>query len=257
MSDTPNHPDSKPSSSADAESRRSSSRPTASRVPRIVLAFFLGLSLLLITGFSCFYYFIAKPMQQTATAPIDRLASAMSQIFATTVSVAGESAVLEQSEIGELALIQREISSITRYQTRWMGSKKTLIVRANFTVKAGFDLSEGGQWGIITSSGAASSVANTATNSVNTGYHIDGALPKGEILSVEPSGDFEIYHADNGTLNKLSSQDHAEAFNLLKAQARRDAEASDAPAAAEALLRQRLADLLGSDYNHHQQELIP
>ncbi|MGJ8676353.1 MAG: DUF4230 domain-containing protein [Akkermansiaceae bacterium] len=191
-----------------------------------VLAFFLGLSVLILVCFFCFYQFVAKPMHHTAVAPAQRLADAMSDIFGAKVKVNGATVVLEQSEIEELSLVQRKTQAITKYETIWMGSKKILIVRCDFVVKAGFDLSEGGEWGLLEG-------------------RIDGELPRGAILSVEPLGDFEIYHSENGTFNKLSSEDHAEAFNLLKNQARKDAENSDIIEEAEKTLIRRINDKLG------------
>ncbi len=116
-----------------------------SRVPGILWALVGGFTLLLVAGFACFYFFFNK----VTTAPIDQLAEALSTVLGTEVKVSGSTAVLEKSEIGELALVQRKTQAITKYQTSWMGSDKILIVRCDFLVKAGFDLSEGGQWGIM------------------------------------------------------------------------------------------------------------
>lgn len=184
-----------------------------------IWALFGGLSLLTIAAFAGFYYFVSKP----AGAPVHRLAEALSGVFGTEVTVNGSTAVLEKSEIGELALVQRKTQAITKVQTTWMGSDKLLIVRGDFLVKAGFDLSEGGHWEIL-------------------GGKVNGPLPKGKVLSVEPIGDFEIYHAESGTLNRLSPADHANAFNYLKNQARRDAERSDIGEEAERVLLRRLTD---------------
>lgn len=182
-------------------------------------ALFGGLSLLTVAAFASFYYFVSKP----ATAPVHRLADALSGVFGTEVTVNGSTAVLEKSEIGELALVARKTQAITKVQTTWMGSNKLLIVRGDFLVKAGFDLSEGGQWGILEGK-------------------VNGPLPKGKVLSVEPIGDFEIYYAESGTLNRLSPEDHANAFNYLKNQARRDAQLSDIGEEAERALLRRISD---------------
>ena len=104
-------------------------------------ALFGGLSLLMVAGFASFHYFIAKP----GVAPVERLADALSGVFGTEVTVNGSTAVLEKSEIGELALVQRKTQVITKYETTWIGSSKLLIVRGDFLVKAGFELSAGGQ----------------------------------------------------------------------------------------------------------------
>ncbi len=193
-----------------------------SRAPKVIWAIFGGGSLLLCSFFLCgyilFFLLLDKPLQT--------FASALSDVLGTEVVVTGSTAVLEKSEIGELALVQRKTQAITKFQTTWMGSEKTLIVRGDFLVKSGFDLSEGGQWSILDGV-------------------INGPLPEGKVLSVEPMGDFEIYYAENGALNRLSPQDHASAFNYLKNQARRDAERSDVAAEAERVLLRRLGDIMG------------
>ncbi|BDS06060.1 hypothetical protein NT6N_11000 [Oceaniferula spumae] len=213
------------------EAAAKSSRPVTSekaivkksRAPWL-WALFGGLSLLIVAGFASFYYFVSKP----ATAPVHQLAEALSGVFGTEVTVNGSTAVLEKSEIGELALVQRKTQAITKFETTWLGSNKLLIVRGDFLVKAGFDLSEGGQWGILEGK-------------------VNGALPKGKVLSCEPIGDLEIYYAESGTLNRLSPQDHATAFNYLKNQARRDAERSDIGKEAEQVLLRRINDRLSGE----------
>lgn len=197
-----------------------------SRAVGILWSLFGGVTLLIVAGFACFYFFVAKPLSHASSAPIEKLAEALSSVLGVRVQVNGSTVVLENAEIGELALVQRKTQAITKYQTTWMGSEKVLIVRADFIVKAGFDLSEGGQWGILEG-------------------QISGALPKGKVLSVEPLGDFEVYYAESGSINRLNPQDHARAFNYLKKQARRDAERSDIGEEAERVLLRRLSDRMG------------
>lgn len=198
-----------------------------SRMVGALWALFGGSALLLVVGLTCFYYLVARPLSDSATAPVEKLAEALSSVLGTKVQVSGSTAVLEKSEIGELALVQRKTQAITKYQTTWMGSDKILIVRGDFLVKAGFDLSGGGQWGILDG-------------------RIDGPMPNGRVLSIEPLGDFEIYYAESGSINRLSPQDHASAFNYLKNQARRDAELSDIGEEAERVLLRRLSDRMGA-----------
>ena len=214
-----------PASQPTPESGSSPAGPSVvrkSRLPGAILAFFGGLTVLVVVGFGCFYLLVDK----VAEGPVEMLADALSSVLGTEVVVSGSTAVLEKSEIGELALVQRKAQAITKVQTTWMGSEKVLIVRGDFLVKAGFDLSEGAQWGIIEG-------------------RINGPLPEGKVLSVEPVGDFEIYYAESGTINRLNAQDHANAFNHLKNQARRDAQRSDIGEEAEAVLLRRLSDRMG------------
>ena len=204
-----------------------------------IWAFFGGATLFvvvgMVVGFVCFYFLIAK----ATSAPVDKLAEALSSVFGKEVHVHGSTAVLEKSEIGELALVQRKTQAITKYETSWMGSDNMLIVRGDFLVKAGFDLRNGGHWGILDGK-------------------INGRLPEGKVLSVEPIGDFEIYHSSNGTINRLKPQDHAAAFNYLKKQAREDAKSSDIGEEAERVLLRRINDRmsgLGAEVEWQDQRL--
>lgn len=194
-------------------------KPKSSRAPKVIWAVFGGVSVLaatMIFGVSLFF-------KMTFDKPVQTFANALGNALGTHVEVSGSTAVLEKSEIGELAVVQRKTQAITKFETTWLGSKKMLIVRGDFLVKAGFDLSEGGEWIIMDGM-------------------IDGPIPEGKVLSVEPMGDFEIYHAENGTINRLEPQDHARAFNHLKDQARRDAQRSDIAREAERVLLRRLGD---------------
>jgi hypothetical protein len=193
--------------------------PKRSRAAVVIWAIFGGVSLLaatIILAVSMFF-------KMTFDKPVETFANALGNVLGTQVEVTGSTAVLEKSEIGELAVVQRKTQAITKFETTWLGSKKMLIVRGDFLVKAGFDLSEGGEWIIMNGM-------------------IDGPIPEGKVLSVEPMGDFEIYHAENGTINRLEPQDHARAFNHLKDQARRDAQRGDIADEAERVLIRRLAD---------------
>jgi hypothetical protein len=220
---------------------------SSDNVPRLkksraasIWAFFGGITLLvavgMLVGVGCFYFMVSR----AASAPVDKLAQALSTVFGTDVMVSGSTAVLEKSEIGELALVQRKTQAIVKYETTWMGSDKLLIVRGDFLVKAGFDLSEGGNWDILDGK-------------------INGKMPEGKVLSVEAIGDFEIYHSDNGTINRLKPQDHANAYNYLKNQARRDAERSDIGKEAERVLLRRINDRMsGLDQDiQWKEETIP
>jgi hypothetical protein len=207
-----------------------------SRAPKVIWAIFGGITVLVCAIALCFYAFFAMVFDK----PVRTFANAMGEVLGTTIEVTGSTAVLEKSEIGELALVQRKTQAITKFQTTWLGSEKVLIVRGDFLVKAGFDLTEGGQWSII-------------------GGIIDGPIPQGKVLSVEPIGDFEIYYAENGAINRLEPEDHARAFNHLKNQARRDAERSDIGKEAERVLVRRMSDIMRSRHGElqWQAELLP
>lgn len=192
-----------------------------------VLALFVGMSILLVSSLAGFYFFVSKPAAEVGASMTSELADALSGVFGTEVNVSGSTAVLDKSEIGELALVQRKTQAITKYETSWLGSENLLIVRGDFLVKAGFDLSEGGQWSILEGK-------------------VNGALPKGKVLSVEPIGPLEVYYSENGIINYLSPEDQASAFNYLIRQAKIDARRSNIGKEAEEVLIRRINDRLGA-----------
>lgn len=208
------------------DSEKYSSGPVGKSNAGCVMALFSGVSMLMVAGFASFYFFVSKPTEEAGEKWADRFADALSGVFGTEVNVTGSTAVLEKSEIGELALVQRKTQAIIKYETTWWGSVNTLIVRGDFIVKAGFDLSEGGQWEILEG-------------------RVNGALPEGRVLSVEPAGPLEVYYSENGLINNLSSEDHTSAFNYLIRQARMDAELSDIGKESEEVLIRRINDRLG------------
>lgn len=187
-----------------------------------ILAFFFGLSLFVAVCGALFYFFVAKP----AISPLDKIANALGTVTKAKVSITGSSVVLEKAETRELAVVQRKTQSIVKYETKWLLSDKMIIVKGNFMVKAGFDLTgfEGFEL---------------------EGGKVVGNWPKAKVLSVELLN-YEIYHSKGGVVNRLQGEDYEAVVNLLKNQARRDAEQSgDLLKDAEDVVRQRLEDISG------------
>lgn len=188
-----------------------------------IFAFFVGLTILLVGGMAAFYYFVAQP----TTSPIKRFADALGSITEQKVTISGESVVLEKAETRELAVVRRKTQTVVKYESKWLKSDKLLIVKGNFLVKAGFDLtgSEGFEM---------------------RGNEVVGTWPEAKVLSVEMV-DYEIYFSQSGMVNKLTGEDYEAAVNVLKNQARYDAEQkSDIKDEAERIIRQRLEDLSGT-----------
>ncbi|MGE9267748.1 MAG: DUF4230 domain-containing protein [Verrucomicrobiales bacterium] len=191
-----------------------------------ILAFFLGLSLFMAVCAGCVYFFFAKPMVEMN--PLERVAEALGKVTQGQGRVSGSSVVLESSKTRELAVIQRKTQSVVKYETKWFKSTKTLVVRGEFLVKVGFDLSDFEGFEL-------------------SGGKVVGKWPEAEILSVEFL-DYEILYSDEGLINKVQDADHEAVVNLLKKQARQDAEESrDVLREAEELVKQRLEDLSGQE----------
>jgi hypothetical protein len=196
-----------------------------------VWAFFGGLALLVVVGMASFYFFVGKP----ATAPLDRFAKVLEQVTQRKVVVSGSTVTLEESGVSELAVVQRKTQSLIKYETSWLTSENILIVRGEFVVKAGFDLSK-------------------VTKIEMVDGEVSGTWPEAEILSVELK-DYEVFFSQDGTINKLQPKDQEEAIVLLLEQAREDAQESDLREEAERRLRERLEDLGQGDYDLGEQFL--
>ncbi len=205
------------------------SDPTETKPPKRgsrILAFFIGLSLLTVVGFGCFHYFITKP----AVSPVHRLADALKSITQENVRIDGSTVNLEQIETRELAVVERTSQTIVKFHTKWLGSDKLLIVKGDFIVKAGFDLT--GFEGFEVK-----------------GNQVIGQWPQAKILSVEMT-EYEIYYSKNGIINRLEGDDHERAVNLLRKQALEDAiNKSDICEEAERIIHRRLQDLGGEDFD--------
>jgi len=160
------------------------------------------------------------------TSPIEKITKAWSEALKEDVTIDGHTLVLQEKKINELAVIQQPSKVIIKYETTWLGSKKTIVVVGDFMAKAGFKLGEGFQIKLD-----------------ENGAPTSDAL-KAEILSVEMLN-YQIFHAEEGIINKLLPEDQERATNLLLKQAREDARNSNLKNQAEEIFFQRIEDLGG------------
>lgn len=187
-----------------------------------VMAFFLGLALLVLVGMAGFHYLMVQP----AASPLVRLAGAVEKVFETETKIVGSSVILGTEAARELVVVKRRAQSMVKYQTEWMGSEKLVIVQGDFEIRAGFDLSDFEGFELA-------------------GERVLTQWPAAEVLGVELL-EQRIFYSKDGLVNKLKPRDFERVSNLLQAQARRDAqERSDIREEAERVLRQRLGDLIG------------
>ena len=68
------------------------------------------------------------------------MASALGQITQADVNISSSTVSVEQHDIAELAVVMRKTQTIVKYESKVLGSNNILILKGNFTVKAGFDL---------------------------------------------------------------------------------------------------------------------
>ena len=158
-----------------------------------------------------------------------KVAGKLGTLFQANVDVENSSFTLEQSDIAELAVIQRRVVCVSKYKAKWAGSEALVIVKGIYTVKAGYDLGEG-----------YSILLNEADGSV------DFILPDPKVLSNTTESQ-EIFHSSEGILKKLTPDEVAAAYKQNLEQAKAEANNLGLLEEAEARIRERLLDLIGSD----------
>ena len=198
-----------------------------SRGAGMILATFAGIALLIAVGAAAFWFIAVRPVTSVG----DKVAGALAKITGGHVSVSGASAVLRDEEVSELAVVNRRLQSVVKYESDVLGSSEVLIVKGEFDVKAGYKLDDPLHPARLS--------FDPVTGAVTTDF------PPARVLSVEMR-DYEVLFAKQGFWNKLTPQDQQHVTRLLILQARKDADASDLREEAEMRLLTRLDDLLSA-----------
>ena len=193
------------------------------------LWFGLGLSLVIAAAGFVGWLFLIRPAEKAAGSLRDSVANALESITGQRFAVSSNTFTLQKSTITEMNVVQRKTQTMTKIETAVFGSKATLILRGDFVVKAGFDLTK----------------PFTVTVNDTTG-EVKADFPPAMVTSVELKN-YEVFFSDNGVINKITPETQQMATQQMLAQARLDAEKSDIKQEAEAQLAQRLKDLLGRD----------
>jgi len=189
----------------------------------------LGLALTILAGGFVGWLLLVRPAEKVAGSLRDTVAAALQKITGEQVTIASNTITLQKSNITELNVVQRKTQTMTKMETTMFGSKATLILRGEFVVKAGYDLSQ-----------PFSVTVNDTTGEVKANF------PPAKITSVELKN-YEVYFSDNGLINKITPEHQEMATKQMLAQARLDAEKSDIKEEADQQLQTRLKDLLGRD----------
>ena len=194
--------------------------------PLSILAGFVGLAILAIVLIWGASKFLIGPAGNL----IEKSITAFTRVFnlAPQTTIKGDSVVLEKSSIAELAVVARKTSTLIKYQSTWSGSTKTLIVRADFIAKAGFDLNQSFRMQV-----------DKTTGDVTVDF------PKPKVLSVDLKH-YEVIFSSDGVINKLQQQDQEAVVRALIAKAREDADTSDMTEEAIHQVNTRVQDLLFS-----------
>ncbi len=189
----------------------------------------LGLALVILAGGWVGWLLLVRPAEKAAGGLRRAAAGALEAITGERVSLSSNTVTLQKSDISELNVVQRKTQTMTKIETSVLGSKATLILRGDFVVKAGFDLTQ-----------PLSVTVNETTGEVHADF------PPARITSVEMKH-YDVYFSDNGLINKITPEHTGLATQQMLAQARLDAEKSDIKEEAERQLRTRLKDLLGRE----------
>ena len=185
--------------------------------------YFTALVILGIVGMFVFNHFIVKPVQEMGS-PIDKLKNALGSVTNSEVKVDGYTLTLDSTETRELVVVKRRTQTVVKFESTWLRSKKVFILKGDFEVKAGYDLSEFEGFEL-------------------KGNEVVGEWPEPRLLGVSLLN-YDTFFSSSGTLNRLNEKDREQATNMLHQQARIDAiQNSDILAEAERIIQTRLEDL--------------
>jgi hypothetical protein len=126
--------------------------------------------------------------------------------------------------VSQLALVSRETEVTRHTSTNWLGSTKSIRLRAVYRVQAGFDLMK--RFSVEVA-----------------GNRVEVKVPPAEILTVEPV-ETHVDELDNGLWNRVQASDVQTELAALPEAAR--TKAADLPAAAEEAFQQTLRDRLAA-----------
>ncbi len=185
--------------------------------------YFTVLVLLGIAGMAAFHFFIAKPVSKIGS-PLKKLEEALGSVTNSEVKVDGYTLTLDSSETRELVVVKRRTQTVVKFESTWLRSKKIFILKGDFEVKAGYDLSEFDGFEL-------------------KGNQAVGEWPEPRLLGVTLLN-YDTFFSSSGTLNRLNEKDREHATNMLHQQARIDAiQNSDILEEAERIIKTRLEDL--------------
>lgn len=162
---------------------------------------------------------------------LDKVLAALTH--SSTRVVEGRAEVVSQNEIQELALIELRMSATRSFENEAFVLKylpagtKQLIVRGDYRVTAGYRLQPG------------------TSLSLENGIPV-ARFPPADVLGVELI-DFEILSEKDGWANSIKPDDRATLLRELRQQMRMEAKKSGILDVADATLKTRMKDLLGTD----------
>lgn len=141
--------------------------------------------------------------------------------FTPRVTHAGTVVLKQEAGISQYALVSRDFTHEFSWESKWMGSTKTVRMRGSFIAKAGYDLTQ-----------------PFSIDISGDGKSISATVPMAEVLSLELKQSTML--EDNGWWNRLSVEDRNIVMQSFLKDARAAIEKSDIAAKADAEFMQQL-----------------
>jgi hypothetical protein len=154
--------------------------------------------------------------------------------FTPSVSVNGLTIIEQTLPILELASVQQTIFREYKWTHSFLGSTKTLALRGEFLVKAGFDLKEE----FLLNIDEVQVAPNTSAK-----QRVSMRLPEAKILSLEMKN-YNVVADESGWWNKITLEDRSNAVNALQTDARTAAEQAGIQEKAMATIQQQITNIL-------------
>lgn len=150
------------------------------------------------------FYFVSRGLSQAENLA-EQAAEGIRQTFNLTprVTVNGLTVVQETVSIRELALLRQTIFKEYTWTHSFLGSTKTLVLRGEFVVKAGYNLKE--PWSL---------------HIHEAPLLVEVQLPYPVILSVEMT-QYSVVKDENGWWNAISARDREQAVAALRTEVHR------------------------------------
>ena len=135
----------------------------------------------------------------------ERAAQGLEKIFKAEVTVESDSFVLADQSIAELAVLERQVVTTTKYESSFFGVKATAIIKGVYRVKAGYDLTKPYSFSIDEETGI-----------------VEATLPEAEILSIETESQ-EVFYLSENMINSIDSQEWQNAYRENRLAAEQEA----------------------------------
>lgn len=198
------------------------------------MAFFVGLSLLVVVVGGIWYLVFVKPLQETSEGTLARVERFFGGLLGGkgTVTVDEATSVLRVDDVAEVALMEYELKVVMEVESEDVAlniltSKKSLRMAGRFRVKVGYDISGG----------------LSLTHDEEGQATLEG-LSAPQVLSAEMIS-VETLEETSGFWNKVTAEDRDQLTNQLRLQAIRDVKSSGLLEQVDQLMQQQLKVLLG------------